>query len=76
MIFNVQAVRSRFEATRDMSGTLENLLHTESKEARKHTTIAFVRLIRCGNGDMVFFACGPVSFKLFVSYFIMMGWTQ
>ncbi|KAH0583292.1 hypothetical protein H2248_011166 [Termitomyces sp. 'cryptogamus'] len=43
---NIAGVRSRYEATHVSSGTLEELLRNEGKEASKHATPCLVRLTR------------------------------
>ncbi|GLB43108.1 putative glycolipid transfer protein (GLTP) [Lyophyllum shimeji] len=43
---NIAGVRARYESTRDVSGTLENLVRNEAHETRKHGTPCLVRLTR------------------------------
>ncbi|RDB27643.1 Glycolipid transfer protein B [Hypsizygus marmoreus] len=43
---NIAGVRNRFEAAREVSGTLELLVRDESKEHHKHGTPCLVRLTR------------------------------
>ncbi|KAG6836203.1 hypothetical protein H0H93_010358 [Arthromyces matolae] len=43
---NVTGVRSRFDAVREASGTLEALVRNEASESQKHATPCLVRLTR------------------------------
>ncbi|KAF8066476.1 glycolipid transfer protein domain-containing protein [Lyophyllum atratum] len=43
---NIAGVRTRYEATRDVSGTLEGLVRTEAQESQKHGIPCLVRLTR------------------------------
>lgn len=57
----LQGVRSRYESTRDVSGTLEDLIRNESQEAQKQGTPCIVRLIRCVNHAPSFSSSFPPS---------------
>ncbi|KDR81328.1 hypothetical protein GALMADRAFT_116294 [Galerina marginata CBS 339.88] len=43
---NINGVRGRYEVAREKSGTLEELVRSESVETQKHATPCLVRLIR------------------------------